>query len=615
MTFQQFATYLAQLEATNSRLAMTATLAQLWRELTPAETTIAAYLLQGVLLPSYVSLEFQLSTKMVLRSLSRLQADQPNSSDEPQSLFATNDFALVTTDQISPSILQLYKQLGDIGLTAEQTIATVTVAHRNNNQSARTIEQVYEVLVQIARLAGSGSQERKLEQLTLLLRSSSAIEAKFIARIIIGKLRLGFSTMTLMDSLSWAKHESKVDSELLELAYQQKADIGKLAESYLHHDFSIDSYHVEVGVPLVPALCQRLNTTAEIIEKMHTVFAEPKYDGLRIQIHIDKDGIVETDLSGTPTGRKPLYKAFTRNLEDVSDMFPELAMVVEQVACRRCILDSEAVGVELSTNAILPFQATITRKRKHAIEQSAQAVPIRFFVFDVMYVDQTDCIGMPLRERKQRLNEVIPANSSVVQVAAYITTSDAEELHSFHEQQLALGLEGAVMKQVDSEYRSGRKGWRWVKIKEHEGTSGKLNDTIDCVVMGYYRGRGKRAGFGVGAFLLGVVAGVDGEIVVKTIAKLGTGLSDADFPAIKGLVDQYVTATPPKAYEVDKNLNPDVWVEPQIVLEIAADEITKSPLHSAGLSLRFPRLVRVRSDKSWQQATSLTELQTITIAR
>lgn len=614
MQFLTFSHYLDQLEQTSSRLAMTAVLAQLWRELTPSETTIAAYLLQGILLPSYVSLEFQLSTKMVLRSLSRLQVAQ--SSSEPQGLFGMDDLA-TTADEVSATLLQLYKQLGDVGLTAER-VMTSTVkkdATIAGDKPSLAVEQVYEALVQIARLAGSGSQEQKLEQLTQLFRDCSPLEAKYIARIIIGKLRLGFSTMTLMDSLSWAKHESKIDSELLELAYQQKADIGKLAESYLHHDFSIDAYQVEVGVPLVPALCQRLNTAAEIIEKMQKVYVEPKYDGLRIQIHIDKAGIVETDLSGKPTGRKPLYKAFTRNLEDVSEMFPELATLVEQVQCQRCILDSEAVGVESDTNKILPFQATITRKRKHDITQSAQAVPIRFFVFDIMYVDQIDCISLPLSERKQRLLEVVPTNSLVVQVATYLVTSDAEELHRFHEQQLALGLEGAVMKQVDSEYRSGRKGWRWVKIKEHEGTSGKLSDTIDCVVMGYYRGRGKRTGFGVGAFLLGVVAEIEGEIVVKTIAKLGTGLTDADFPTIKALVDQHIVAASPKVYEVEKGLNPDVWIEPHVVLEIAADEITQSPLHSAGVSLRFPRLVRVRSDKNWQQATSVVELQTISIAR
>jgi DNA ligase 1 len=613
MTFQHFTEYLAKLELTSSRLTMTAVLAELWRELTPTETRITAYLLQGVLLPSYVSLEFQLSTKMVLRALGRLQPDLP--TEPAQGLFGADDYAATQSEQASALMLKRYKQLGDIGLTAEQVAITALKSQSGSTQQPHTIEQVYAALVKIARLGGSGSQEQKIEQLVQLLKLSSPQEAKYIARIIIGKLRLGFSTMTLMDSLSWAKHESKVDSEMLEMAYQQKADIGKLAESYLHHDFSIDAYRVEVGVPLVPALCQRLNTATEIIEKMASVYAEPKYDGLRIQIHIDKAGIVETDLSGQPTGRKPLYKAFTRNLEDVSDMFPELAAVVEQVQCQRCVLDSEAVGVELSTNKILPFQATITRKRKHEIAQSAQAVPIRFFVFDVMYIDQTELISLPLSQRKQRLLEVVPHNSSVVQVATYITTSDADELHRFHEEQLALGLEGAVMKQIDSEYRSGRKGWRWVKIKEHEGTSGKLSDTIDCVVMGYYRGRGKRTGFGVGAFLLGVVNEVDGELVVKTIAKLGTGLSDADFPVIKGLVDQHTATVAPKVYEVDKGLSPDVWIEPQVVLEIAADEITQSPLHSAGLSLRFPRLIRVRSDKNWQQATSITELQSISIAR
>ncbi len=615
MTFQQFSNYLAKLESTSARLEMTAELSRLWPQLTEEEIRIVAYLLQGVLLPSYISLEFQLSTKMVLRALGRLEAEASSKVGQvvvAPSLFGdVSETSDTTSESLAAEVLtQRYKTLGDVGLIAAEIVA----AHHQSLTTELTIEEVYVQLVAIANTSGGGSQDRKLEQLTHLFKQLSPQAAKFVARIVIGKMRLGFSTMTMIDSLSWAKWQDKRDSELIEMTYQQKADIGKLAASYLRADFNSDAYQVEVGVPLVPALCQRLNTAAEIIEKMGTVYAEPKYDGLRIQIHVNKAGIIETDLLGQPTGRRPQYKAFTRNLEDVSDMFPELATLVSELACDNCIIDSEAIGIDPVTKKLVSFQTTITRKRKHDVAETAVNVPIKFFVFDLMWLDQKSLIVEPLHTRKKLLANIC-AQTTVAEVTVHITTDQPEVLRAFHEQQLAEGLEGAVMKQVDSEYRSGRKGWRWVKIKEHEGASGKLSDTIDCVVMGYYKGRGKRTGFGVGAFLLGVVTQEEGEWVVKTLAKLGTGLTDADFPVLKTLIDPHQASTMPPNYRVDKTLLPDVWVEPKVVLEIAADEITKSPTHQAGLSLRFPRLIKIRSDKSWQQATSIEELQTINIAR
>lgn len=613
MTFQEYSAYLSKLESISSRLEMTAELAKLWQQLSSEEVRIVAYLLQGVLLPSYISLEFQLSTKMVLRALAGLEKTAPNLEVQNPGLFGDELDATSPVDVAEVTILaelmKRYKTIGDIGLLAEEMV-TKHVASDVKNLS---IVEVYAQLIAIAKESGSGSQERKLDQLTKLFAALPPLAAKYVARIVIGKMRLGFSTMTMIDSLSWSKWQDKRDSELIEMTYQQKADIGKLAVSYLSANFDSSAYQAEVGVPLVPALCQRLNTAAEIIEKMGVVYAEPKYDGLRIQIHIDKAGIIETDLQGSPTGRRPKYKAFTRNLEDVSDMFPELASLVDELDCQSCIIDSEAIGVDPATQKLLPFQTTITRKRKHDVAETAVTVPIIFFVFDLMLLDQQMLISKPLKERKEMLRRVCQ-HETAARVTDHIETDQPAILHAFHEQQLALGLEGAVIKKIDSEYRSGRKGWRWVKIKEHEGASGKLTDTIDCVVMGYYRGKGKRTGFGVGAFLLGVVDSEDGELVIKTVAKLGTGLTDADFPLLKTMIDQSEVTQMPTSYRVDKTLIPDVWVSPQLVLEIAADEITKSPTHQAGLSLRFPRLIKIRSDKNWQQATSVDELKTIGVA-
>jgi len=164
-----------------------------------------------------------------------------------------------------------------------------------------------------------------------------------------------------------------------------------------------------------------------------------------------------------------------------------------------------------------------------------------------------------------------------------------------------------VVKQWQGGYLPGRQGWNWVKIKESEGTKGKLTDTLDLVVMGYYRGRGKRVSFGMGAFLVGLRK--NGRFV--TLAKVGTGLTDDQFKEMINRLEKLIVVEKPKEYEVDKGLRADVWVEPSLVVEIAADEITKSPAHSAGWALRFPRLVRFRDDKNVNGATTMKEIDRI----
>lgn len=592
MLFHTFATYLEKLEGISSRLEMTYELAKLFNELQPEEVSKACYLLQGQLLPSFESLEFQIAVKTVIKALAR--CGTATASEGEATLFGMTDWSAV-----EDSVTKQYKQLGDLGSVA------AGILHGNTSKGLELVT-VYDRLWQLAKDKGEGSQQRKLDGLVALLKELDSISAKFVIRIVLAKLRLGFSTMTMLDALSWAMTSSKSETTLLEDAYQKRADIGFLAQTYLaetdttSRQKALESIQVEVGVPIVPALCQRLNSSQEIIEKMMHVIAEPKYDGLRAQIHIHKTKSISA-------AEEVHVKTFTRNLEDNSAMFPELLTVLETLNCESCILDAEAIGYNPETGQLLPFQMTITRKRKHDIEQTATDVPLKFFVFDVLSLDGKSLIQEKLRSRKELLNNLFDDNEVFLK-APYIETSDPEELRAFHEAQLAEGLEGAVIKQVDSVYQSGRKGWSWVKIKEEEGTRGKLKDTLDCVVMGYYAGRGKRTAFGIGAFLVGVLAEDES---LKTIAKIGTGLSDEQFAELKQRCQPLVTPDMPEIYEVEKSLIPDVWVNPGVVVEIAADEITKSPVHSAKVALRFPRLVKFRDDKNWQQATTTSELQSI----
>ena len=229
------------------------------------------------------------------------------------------------------------------------------------------------------------------------------------------------------------------------------------------------------------------------------------------------------------------------------------------------------------------------------------------FVFDVLYRDGQSLIDKPLYRRREILRKILHSGK-VFEITEEIVTDDAGVLREYHHQKLQQGLEGAVVKKYDGSYVAGRRGWNWVKFKEEETSAGKLSDTLDCVVMGYYRGKGKRVGFGIGAFLVGVRY----KDQLLTIAKIGTGLSDEQWKELKVQSEKFKSKSQPKGYMVHKSLIPDVWVEPGIVAEIAADNLTRSPNHSAGLALRFPRLVRFRDDKNFQQATTLREVKQLT---
>jgi DNA ligase-1 len=161
-----------------------------------------------------------------------------------------------------------------------------------------------------------------------------------------------------------------------------------------------------------------------------------------------------------------------------------------------------------------------------------------------------------------------------------------------------------MCKKLTTPYQAGSRNFNWVKFKKT--TSGELVDTIDAVVMGYYAGKGKRSGFGIGAFLVGLP---DETGKIGSIAKIGTGLSDEQWKEMYARCQKLKVGDKPEQYLVDKNLNCDTWVKSELVVEILADEITKSPIHAHRLALRFPRLVRFRDDKVANEATSKQELE------
>lgn len=565
MRFKTLAQYLQKLEKTVSRNEMTVVLSQLFSKTEVGEIDKVCYLVLGILAPAYRSIVFNLAERMMIQVVAKA--------------------AGVDLEKVK----KIYKEKGDLGDVVEE------IATSNKRQKTRdlSVSEVYEEMVKVAKEEGEGSVERKIEGMSALVAKLDPSSAKFIVRIPLGRLRLGFSDKTIIDALSWMEKGDKSGRKQLERAYQVLPDVGFLAREVKKNGIEKATKNVrpKVGVPIEPMLAQRLKSPTEMIKKMEKVAVEPKLDGLRVQIHFKsgKDGFV---------------KAFTRNLNEITQMFPELNELGKHIWAKEAIFDTEAIGVDEKTAKMANFQTTMTRRRKHEIEERAKSLPITFYVFDCMYKDGKSLMDEDYLKRREVLKSAV-REGKLLRLTDYEVTDDPKEIERLEQEKVDEGLEGIIVKRVDSGYVPGRTGWRWVKMKESEMALGKLADTVDVVVMGYTRGRGKRAQFGIGQFLAGVV---DGE-EIKTITKVGTGLTDEEFTEMAKRLKKIEVKDKPRQYEVHKDLEPDFWVEPEVVVELAADEITVSPKHSSGYALRFPRLVKFRDDKDAMGATTVGEIK------
>ncbi len=462
------------------------------------------------------------------------------------------------------------------------------------------VDDVFEGLKTIAQTAGKGTVEKRIALLADLLGQVDSVSAKYVVRIAVGNLRLGIGDATMLDALATAKFHDTQQRKVLESAYNKTSDLGLIARTLWQHPRqeealrAVAQLDVQVGKPIRPQLAERLPDAETIIKKMGLVDAEYKYDGLRTQIH--KDG--------------QLVSIFSRNMENMTQMFPEIVEGTrKQVQADSVILDAEALAYHPASEEFLPFQETSRRRRKHDIEAMASQMPLKAFVFDILYKDGVSLLEKPLVERMKILEETIQPDD-ILMLTSHQIVRDAKTLSLLFEEAISKGLEGVVAKKLDSPYEAGARNFNWVKLKRH--SAGALQDTIDCVLLGYIFGRGKRAALGAGALLVGVYDPKQDMFV--TVSKIGTGLTDEEWRSIrertKGLVVDH------KPARVSSLIEPGVWLEPKIVVEVLADEITRSPIHTAGkvgdepgYALRFPRLVAFREkDKRPEDATTVEEL-------
>ncbi|MEM4463302.1 MAG: ATP-dependent DNA ligase [Fervidicoccaceae archaeon] len=582
MEFEILARTFDELERISSRIALTNALVDLFKQTPKEEIRKVVYLIQGRLWPDWKGLpELGVAEKLLIKALS------------------------MATNTREEEVEKLFKEAGDLGKVAEQLKKTKAQQPRGliqfiggSEKSKLSVSRVYESFSKIATAEGEGSRDLKLRILSALIKEAEPIEAKFIVRFVEGRLRINIGDATIMDALAIAYGGTKASRQLIERAYNLRADLGDIAEQLAMKglDF-LTKITPTFGIPIRPMLAERHRDPKEMIEKVGgKAYVEYKYDGERAQIHYSRSNVL----------------IFSRRLENITHQYPDVIdSIRDAISAEEAIVEGEIVPFDPETGEMRPFQILMTRKRKHDIHRAMKEVPVKVFLFDVLYLDGRDLTNEILPKRREALEKIIKPNEGV-EIAKYIVASNSDELERFFLEAISNGAEGVMVKSISEKsiYQAGNRGWLWIKYKRDYKS--EMTDSVDLVVVGAFYGKGKRAGK-LSTLLL---AGYDEEEdVFRTVCKVGTGFTDEELDRMTSeLKSLQIDHRDPR---VISDIEPDVWVKPVKVVEVIGAELTLSPLHSCardilspgtGISIRFPRFISWRTDKGPEDATTCKEL-------
>ncbi|MCL4371717.1 ATP-dependent DNA ligase [Candidatus Marsarchaeota archaeon] len=576
MLFSELASYYERLEGISSRLEMIEVMSSIFKSSTKDEIDKIVYMTQGVLAPPFEGIEFGVAEKMAEEAIA------------------------IASGFSKQEVENSFRKLGDLGSAAEKLVGESKL--KRMSSSKLSVTEVYGAMFKIAQASGKGSKDQKIRMLASMIAQASPIEARYIVRYPLGQLRLGLGDATMLEALSVMESGERKLKEDLERAYNICSDLGVVAKELKSNGIkAIKSLSVTLFKPIRPALAERLPTVEKILEKMGgKCAAEQKYDGFRCQIH--KDG--------------KRVKIYSRRLEETTSMFPDLVTAVQhEIKAEKAIFEGEALAFNDVTNEFMPFQETIQRKRKHGISEKSEELPLKLMAFDLLYLEGKDYMGEPYSARRAKL-ESLTSNGNVIGTSNRIVTSSAKELEKFFESSIENGLEGIVAKDLNAQYIAGARKFSWIKLKR--SYKGELSDTLDLVIIGYYRGKGSRTQFGFGGLLCAVYN--DKTDMFESVSKIGTGFTEKQMQELSETLEKIRVQSKPA--RVSAIIEPDFWVYPKYVITVRADEITKSPTHTCGMSkdengietgyaLRFPRLAgdeAIRSDKGPADATTTKEI-------
>ncbi len=504
--------------------------------------------LRGTPFPPWSSQELGISDKLIVKILSQVSGLSENKLDD------------------------IMRELGDLGAVAEQVL--VQKPQTTLFSQTLSVEKVKENINRMVQLTGKGSQDRKLAYVSELLSNAQPIDSRYLVRLILAQLRIGVGDGTIRDAISKAYG---VDPASVERAYNLRPDWGEVAlTAKKSGDDGLAEYGIVVGNPIKVMLAQKAESLKQIMSELGEVELEVKYDGARVQIHKNGNDV----------------KLYTRRLEDVTVQFPEIVEgALHNIKSTSCVVEGEIVAISPDDRRPLPFQNLSRRiKRKYNIGEMVEKIPAEVNLFDIIFLDGKDKLATPFIERRELLSKIVNPTERF-RIAENLVTSDLPSAEKFYKKSLIAGHEGVMVKVLSAPYQPGSRVGYMYKIKP-------VMESLDLVVTGATWGEGRRASW-LGSYLLSAYDSEIGQFL--EIGRMATGLTDEQLAELTEMFKPLITAEKGNA----------VTIKPEIVFEVAYEEIQKSPTYSSGYALRFPRLVRVREDKGVEEADNLARVESL----
>jgi DNA ligase-1 len=466
-----------------------------------------------------------------------------------------------------------FNRTGDVGAATKTLVEQSKVERQATlfSDGQLTISKVRETLETIAGTTGQGSRERKERLLAILLGAASPLEVKYLVKILIGDMRTGLNEGLMELTVSRA---FEIPLKLVQEATMLAGDIGEVAAlAKTKGGIGLKTIGFQIFKPIKPMLAQTAADVRDALEELGGEGAfEFKLDGARIQIHKAGNTV----------------RVYSRRLTDATDSLPEIVeQVRNEVRAKEAIVEGEVIAIGEDGNPML-FQHLMRRfRRVHEIAEMRNEIPVKLYLFDALYVDGQSLIAMPYVERRRRLTEIAPT----IPLTEQMITNNPEEAERFLKHAMSKGHEGLVAKRLDSPYTPGVRGKRWFKIKP-------VLEPLDLVIIAAEYGYGKRHGWLSDYYL----AARDAE----------TGRFFPVGKTFKGLTDAEIVEMTKRLKELTLSANHrQVTVVPRIVVEVAYNEIQKSPKYERGMALRFARIIRLRDDKTPEEADSIQKVQKI----
>lgn len=546
------------LEKTPARLKKVERIAEFFRGANSDELGMAALLVQGKVFPSYSEKEIGLADRMMARIIA-------SSTGFPEK-----------------DVVEGFRETGDLGLVVENLMKKkkqTTLLSRD-----LTVEKVFSNLRKLASIEGKGTQTMKISLVKELITNSTPREAKYIVRTAISQLRIGVAEGVLRDSVAEAFFPGKDGEErkkvvsAIEWAWFLRPDYSEISRIAKERGMAgLEKIKVEVGKPYHVLLAEKSSSLEEAVAKFEKPGIEFKYDGARVCIH--------------KKGEK--FWFYTRRLEDITKQFPDLLDVSKKcVKAGECIIEGEMLAINPKNGKPFPFQMLSQRiKRKYGIERLMEEIPVQVNVFDAVYHNGRQLFSETLERRRKILGSITREIRGKFQLAEILITKDIGKAEEFYRRALRENHEGVIVKNLGAKYQPGRRVGYWLKVKP-------IMETLDLVITGAEWGTGKRAKW-FGTFVLSCKN--DDEFV--ECGMMGTGIKE------KGEGVTFEDMTKQLEPLVESSSGKSVRIKPKIVVEVAYEEIQKSPNYSSGFALRFPRLLRVRPDKSPYDADGVKKIE------